>query len=209
MHSHIEWLFFDIGSTLVDESAAYEHRIRDMIAGTDIPYPVFLQKMLAYFSENKKGDIELARELDMMVPAWHSEDERPYPDAHACLKTLSETYRIGIIANQPAGSSARLAQFGLLPYIEVIAASAEEGVAKPDFRIFQNALQRAKTQPCKAMMIGDRLDNDIRPAKALGMGTVWIKQGFCAYATVRTTEATPDYTVGSLTELLQVARGFP
>ena len=99
---------FDIGSTLVDESAAYEHRIRDMIEGTDIPYPVFLQKMLAYFSENKKGDIELARELDMMVPAWHSEDERPYPDAHACLKTLSETYRIGIIANQPAGSSARL-----------------------------------------------------------------------------------------------------
>ena len=30
---NIQWLFFDIGSTLIDEEAAYDHRIRDMIAG--------------------------------------------------------------------------------------------------------------------------------------------------------------------------------
>ena len=29
----LQWLFFDIGSTLVDESKAYEHRIKDIIAG--------------------------------------------------------------------------------------------------------------------------------------------------------------------------------
>ena len=208
MDSHIEWLFFDIGSTLVDEQVAYERRIYDMIRDTDIPYPVFLQKMIDYFSENKKGDIEAARELHLNVPAWHSEAERPYPDARACLETLAKTYRIGIIANQPPGSEARLAQFGLLPFIEVIAASAEEGVAKPDYRIFQAALRKAKTQPHKAMMIGDRLDNDIRPAKALGMGTVWIKQGFSAYASVRSDAEQPDYTVGSLTELMNIAPTF-
>lgn len=27
-------------------------------------------------------------------------------------------------------------------------------------------------------MIGDRIDNDIVPAKALGMKTIWIRQGF-------------------------------
>ncbi len=33
-----EWIFFDIGSTLVDEQEAYDHRIRDMIAGTDLTF---------------------------------------------------------------------------------------------------------------------------------------------------------------------------
>lgn len=34
----IEWLFFDVGTTLVDESRAKEHRILDAIEGTDISY---------------------------------------------------------------------------------------------------------------------------------------------------------------------------
>lgn len=38
MFQQIEWLFFDVGSTLVDESRANEHRIRDAIAGTEISY---------------------------------------------------------------------------------------------------------------------------------------------------------------------------
>ena len=31
-----KWIFFDVGSTLVDESKAYDHRVRDMIANTNI-----------------------------------------------------------------------------------------------------------------------------------------------------------------------------
>ena len=31
----IEWIFFDIGSTLVDETEAYDHRVREMIASTE------------------------------------------------------------------------------------------------------------------------------------------------------------------------------
>lgn len=30
----IKWIFFDMGSTLIDESAAIEHRIREVIEGT-------------------------------------------------------------------------------------------------------------------------------------------------------------------------------
>lgn len=32
---NIKWIFFDMGSTLIDESAAMEHRIREVIAGTE------------------------------------------------------------------------------------------------------------------------------------------------------------------------------
>lgn len=34
----VEWIFFDVGSTLVDEAAAYDHRVRDMISGPVSPF---------------------------------------------------------------------------------------------------------------------------------------------------------------------------
>lgn len=40
----IRWVFFDIGSTLVDERLAYAHRIRDMIAGSEVTYTQFYKK---------------------------------------------------------------------------------------------------------------------------------------------------------------------
>ena len=36
MFSDILWIFFDMGSTLVDEQQAFRHRVRDAIQGTDI-----------------------------------------------------------------------------------------------------------------------------------------------------------------------------
>lgn len=53
-------------------------------------------------------------------------------------------------------------------------------------------------------MIGDRLDNDIMPAKEAGMKTVWIRQGFGGLAKPKTPQETPDFTVDTLQELLKI-----
>ena len=37
----IKWIFFDVGSTLVDETKAYDHRALDAIAGTNITFQEF------------------------------------------------------------------------------------------------------------------------------------------------------------------------
>lgn len=63
----------------------------------------------------------------------------------------------------------------------LIVTSDQEGIAKPDPRIFETALQRANCPVERCVMIGDRLDNDIVPAKKLGFKTVWIKQGLSIY----------------------------
>ena len=34
---NVKWIFFDVGSTLVDETAACGRWARDVLAGTDIP----------------------------------------------------------------------------------------------------------------------------------------------------------------------------
>ena len=50
-------------------------------------------------------------------------------------------------------------------------------------------------------MIGDRIDNDIVPAKELGMKTIWIKQGFGKYWNIKSENEIPDEEINSLSEL--------
>lgn len=47
------------------------------------------------------------------------------------------------------------------------------------YRVVWNfiAMKKAETTPSRSVMTGDYLDNDIVPAKSLGMKTIWIKQG--------------------------------
>ena len=139
------------------------------------------------------------------MPPWHKEAEKPYPDAKNILMLLkSKRYQIGIIANQSPGTVKRLEQWGILKYIDIVLASAEEGISKPDPEIFKRALTKSRCLPQNAVMIGDRPDNDIAPAKQLGMKTVWIKQGYFKYAEQLTEAETPDHIISNLSELSEL-----
>ncbi len=197
----IKWIFFDMGSTLIDETLAMEHRIREVIEGTNVTYQQFVEKKIYFAKQNKPADLETIKFYGLTKTPWHKEDERLYADTIECLKKLQGHYKLGIIANQSLGSKERLEKYGILGYIDVVVASAEEGVAKPDKRIFEIALERAKCKPEEAAMVGDRLDNDIMPANAIGMYTIWIKQGNWKDACPREELEQPDMTVESLTAL--------
>lgn len=126
----------------------------------------------------------------------------PYPDAEGTLSALRQrNYRLGIIANQNAGTAERLEAWGLRRYFDVIAASAEIGFAKPNREIFEKAPELACCKPDESVMAGDRLDNDIIPAKAPGMKTVWIKNGLAKYQSEEMESGIADYRVYSLSEL--------
>jgi FMN phosphatase YigB (HAD superfamily) len=118
------------------------------------------------------------------------------------LKKLSRIYKIGVIANQSLGTSERLENFGVRKYIDLIIASAEEGVSKPDRRIFEIALERSCCKPENAVMIGDRIDNDIVPAKQLGMKTIWVKQGFGSLWNITDESEKADIEVNNLSDIL-------
>ena len=98
-------------------------------------------------------------------------------------------------------------KYGLSQYLDLVIASAEEGTEKPDLRIFELALKRANCLPENAVMIGDRLDNDIIPAKKTGLKTIWIRQGFGGMAAPLTEEETPDHCVNDLIELSELLLG--
>lgn len=201
---NIKWIFFDVGSTLVDESKAYEERLKIVAETANVSYEYAYQTALQFYKENKKGDLEIIKLLNVKKPAWRHEDEILYCETEECLRKLSEKYNIGVIANQSSGTEKRLKEFGILQYISLIIASAEEGVAKPDKRIFEIALDRAICKPQQAVMVGDRIDNDIIPAKAVGMKTIWIKQGFGKYWKKSTEREQADYEISNLSEILEI-----
>lgn len=203
MLGEIEWLFFDVGSTLVDESRANEHRIWDAIAGTDISYEDAYARAAQLAAQNIAHPL---KHLGLPVTPWHSEDEIVYPQAADCLAALHGKYKIGIIANQNPGTAVRMERYGLSRYLDLIIASAEEGLEKPDPRIFELALKRADCLPGHAVMIGDRLDNDILPAKRLGLKTIWIRQGFGGMGRPLTEMDTPDHCVNDLGELVELLK---
>ena len=202
----IKWIFFDIGSTLVDESAVYENRIKEITQGNNIDRNEFVAKVIERAQTSPKPIVSAAEDYGVKVPAWRHDLEVLYPDTKEVLQRLSQKYKIGIIANQDFGTEQRLTDFNVHQHIDLVIASAEEGVAKPDLRIFQIALARAECKPEEAVMVGDRIDNDIIPANKIGMTTVWIKQGFGSYAEPKTVEEQPDYIVNSLAEITEVFR---
>lgn len=192
----ITHIFFDIGSTMVDETECYNHRIRDMISGTEITFEQLSEK------RELIGFGEAAKFFGLTKTPWHSEDERLFPETKEILRYLSDKgYALGIIANQAAGTEQRLEKWGIRQYFGSVTASTEEGVSKPDLEIFRRAFVKAGCSAENSVMVGDRIDNDIVPAKALGMVTVWIKQGFAVYSSPTCLREQPDHTISNLLEL--------
>ena len=111
--------------------------------------------------------------------------------------------KIGIIANQNEGLEERLRSFGIFEYFDLVVSSAEIGAAKPDKLIFEKALAMAGCTPCEALMVGDRLDNDIFPAKAIGMGTAWIKSGLAAHQDDGFDLGKADFIIQKLSDLVE------
>lgn len=197
----ITWIFFDLGSTLVDESGVYESRIAYAVKATGMSRAAFMEKVYAAAETSPTAIRTAAQQCGVTLPEWDNSLERLYAPVESVLKRLAEKYCLGIIANQNPGTMERLAKWGIDRYFQVVTASAEAGCAKPDLRIFRLALKQAGCAPCEAVMVGDRLDNDIAPAKRLGMKTVWVRQGYAGYQKLGEESRRPDVCVDGIDEL--------
>ena len=203
-------LFFDVGYTLVNEDAVWETRCREQAETKEA-------KKLGLSAKDIYHEIEIAsitRKPQFRtlvdkynfkeVAPYRTELEKLYEEAPSVIKALAQKYELGIIANQLDGLKERLEDFGLLNYFKYIISSWDIQVMKPDIRIFEYALDKANCIPQEACMIGDRLDNDILPAKSLGMKTAWIKQGFGALQKPLSTSEEADDTIRNLSDLSKI-----
>ena len=202
----IKYLFFDLGSTLIDESECIEYRIQNLLQQPNAPAREVLERrMVELASQNRLPYKDAAKEYGLETIKWPKHLERVYEGIPEMLAKLKPRYGLGVIANQSLGTEQRLKEYGIRDYFDIIISSAEAGVEKPDPEIFRLALEKAGCAPGEAIMIGDRLDNDIEPAAELGMHTIWVKQGAFAYGDVSLIGHKPEYTVDSVGEVLTIS----
>ena len=212
----VRWLFFDLGYTLINEYAAQMGRlgqVADSLRQRSIDAsPEELREALeaasARFDPNPFRSLLLGFTDDEDVIAfvrssgrYPKELESPYPQARGLLGRLAGQYKLGVIANQPPGTAERLERYKLARYFDVCVSSGDVGISKPDAAIFHLTLEQAGCSPAESVMIGDRLDNDIRPAKTLGFRTVRVLQGPARLQRPREDAEMPDATVANLDEL--------
>lgn len=98
-------------------------------------------------------------------------------DAIPLLEKLRPTHKLGLITNGPSWTQqAKIEQFQLEAYMDVLTISEEAGVAKPDPAIFHLTLEQLDMQPEEAIFIGDSPEHDLHGATAAGIACIWINR---------------------------------
>ena len=123
------------------------------------------------------------------------------PTLHALLDA---GYRLGVIANQPSQVRAAMERDGLVGFFEVWGVSDDLGLHKPDPALFHRTLELAGVAGERTVMVGDRLDYDMRPARAAGMHTVWLLRGEAPDDPTPAQLAEPDVAIEELQQLPDV-----
>ncbi len=122
-------------------------------------------------------DLE-AEQRRRTAAGWRYRFERGdfYPDALPCLAALRAAgFRLGVAGNQPETAEAALAEAGVAA--DFVASSARWGVEKPDPAFFARVAEAAGLPPAEIAHVGDRLDNDVLPARRAGMQAVFLRRG--------------------------------
>jgi HAD superfamily hydrolase (TIGR01549 family) len=179
------WVVLDVGETLVDETRVF--RTWAEIFG--LPEFTLMAVLGGSISNADKAD-DWRRFFELIQhPDW--QDSRPdfearygslrpedlYPDALRAIEGLkARGYRIGVTANQPARRHEELQALGV--NVEAMGMSDAMGVHKPDPAFFARTLQLlGSPPPGYVAYVGDRVDNDVKPAAAAGMRAIWIRRG--------------------------------
>jgi len=195
----IRAVFFDFDGTLYDRDAAIVRMAELQYQKFAAEFPhlqqsTFVDRVVALdnhgharpmgFHQRLAEQLEFPQRIGEELEAYFRSD---YPscclveeDTLITLRTLREGgVKLGIITNGPAGWQGRkIDAVGLAPLFDTIVISGNEGVEKPDPRIFALAMDRCEVVATESMFVGDHPLADIGGARSAGMTPVWARKDY-------------------------------
>jgi HAD superfamily hydrolase (TIGR01549 family) len=182
---------FDIGETLINETRIWS-RWADRLGVPRLTFMGVLGGVAAQGRSHREvfeffrpgfqlqAELERWKEDEPDSPRENFDANDIYPDVRPTLRRLREMgKRIVIAGNQPPQARAALEAMEL--GADEILISADLGFEKPSRGFFEKVAEAAGAKPAEVLYIGDRVDNDVLPARSLGMMAVLIRRGPWGY----------------------------
>ena len=194
----IRAVVFDVGETLVDESRAWTE-LAGRVGVTPLTLMAALGAVIERGDHHREVWSVLGVEPPSDLPAITVADL--YPDALPCLLAMRQRgLVVGMAGNQPEAAEQQLRTIGF--EADFVASSAGWGVEKPSPQFFERVAEAAGCAPSAILYVGDRIDNDVLPARAAGMRTAFIRRGPWGFIHAQRPEAAlADLRIDSLGEL--------
>lgn len=189
-------VFFDVGETIIDETrlwdgwaaylgvsaTAFRAALEETIAAGEHHRQAFERLRPGFDLDGARreraarGDVDLFGAGDL------------FPDVVPCFRRLhARGYRLGVTGNQPAGAEQALRNLTL--WLDFVTTSTALGVEKPSPDYFTRLAAMTGFPPEQVAHVGDRIDNDVLPARAAGLVAVFLERGPWAAVQARMPEA--------------------
>lgn len=155
------------------------------------------------------GDVIMQEATEVKDADWNTMHAKLVDGMGDALRAFqARGYKIALVADtRPLTAWNVLHQHALYDLFDAFAISEEVGCEKPDPRIFRAALTALKIDPrdyARAVMIGNRLDRDVRGANILGLISVWFHWNERYAAHDRHWGDPPTYEVRTARELVEL-----
>jgi FMN phosphatase YigB (HAD superfamily) len=221
MNILIKNVFFDIGSTLVTGPDLSPHKeiaqivnhpsltseaVARIIMMEDFYDPEDLCQRLMSLCEEFSSSFK-----EKITDLWYRQhnDAVEIDGATPTVKYLKlRGYKIGIISNiwSPYFKSFQKACPHIASLCDSYSLSCWEGMKKPDHIFFKRALSSLNALPQESVIVGDKYNNDIKPAIELGMHTVWVltfpeRERQALVNVINGVCPKPDYAVGCISDV--------
>jgi HAD superfamily hydrolase (TIGR01662 family) len=187
----IRAVVFDVGETLIDESRLWE-RWADWLGVPRLTFLGVIGGMAALDRSHWDAFRTFRPEFDLEteLASWATDEpdsmrenfdgDDLYPDVRPALAALRDRgYRVIVAGNQPPQAEDALKAMDLP--VDGIYTSAGWGVGKPAPAFFAKVAEVAGYPPAEICYVGDRLDNDVRPARRAGFAAVLMRRGPWGY----------------------------
>ena len=125
-----------------------------------------------------------------------------YPNVFNSLKKLKSKFRIALCTNKKQFITEKiLKDFKIKDFFDCVLGSDSKIKLKPDTEMLKYCLNEFQVAPEQAVMIGDS-SNDIIPAKALGMKSIYVTYGFGKIEK----SIKPDYVIDCFNDVLKIIK---
>ena len=195
---------FDVGGTLLgfhDRAVFLQFLVEAGLPATEADARDLHRRLISLIVEERDSAQGLGADGQELSEWWHGMfrrawPERPdlaeemlrwlfagrfdqlYDDALPALQTLQEQgLRLGVLSNFGTHLPGVLEHWDLARHFDFVIVSASVGLAKPDPRIFDRAVEAAGQPRQRILYVGDHVGDDIGGAQAAGVDAVLIDRG--------------------------------